>query len=148
MFSMVIKMNSNNCSQNFSNSIITFKDRGNSQQLTIHNPNSYSVIKTRVDGCMIVNGPRCDFMMEIVDSRYNGVREYYIELKGTDLTKALDQILATEKILAKQREGLKKGFIICNRSPESSTENQKLKFKARKKNIELTIKSKKLDYEI
>ena len=148
MFSMVIKMNSNNCSQNFSNSIITFKDRGNSQQLTIHNPNSYSVIKTRVDGCMIVNGPRCDFMMEIVDSRYNGVREYYIELKGTDLTKALDQILGTETVLAKQREGLKKGLIICNRSPESSTENQKLKFKARKKNIELTIKSKKLDYEI
>ena len=97
---------------------------------------------------MIVNGPRCDFMMEIVDSRYNGIREYYIELKGTDLTKALDQILATEKILAKQRVGLKKGFIICNRSPESSTENQKLKLIARKKNIELTIKSKKLDYEI
>lgn len=148
MFSMVIKMGSKNCSQNFSNPIITFKDKGNSQQLTIQNPNSYAVIKTRVDGCKIVSGPRCDFMMEIVDSRYKGVREYYIELKGTDLTKALDQILATEEILAKQRDSLKKGFIICNRSPESSTENQKLKIKARKKNIELTIKSKKLDYEI
>mgnify|MGYP000911450238 CR=1 FL=1 len=148
MFSMVIKMNSNNCSQNFSNPIITFKDRGNSQQLTIHNPNSYAVIKTRVDGCEIVKGLRCDFMMEIVESNYDGIREYYIELKGTDLTKALEQILATEKILARQRGCLKKGFIICNRSPESSTENQRLKFRARAQNIDLTIKSKKLDYKI
>lgn len=148
---MVIKMNSNNCSQNFSNPIITFKDRGNPQQLTIHNPNLYEVIKTRVDSCMIVNGLRCDFMMEIVDRNYLGkFREYYIELKGTDLTKALNQILATEKILAKpeNRGCSKKGFIICNRSPGSTTENQKLMHRARAKNIKLTIKSKKLDYYI
>lgn len=145
---MVIKMKSINCSEITSNRIITFRDRMNPQMLIIRNPNSYEVEKTLVDGCKITDGIRCDFMMEIKHPDYDGIREYYIELKGTDLAKAFEQILATVRILTKQENDLKKGFIICNRSPESATENQKLRVQARKQKIDLTIKSKKLEYEI
>ncbi|MDO4226463.1 hypothetical protein [Neisseria sp.] len=141
-------MNSINCSEIIFNKIITFKDKKNPQMLIIRNPNLYEIEKTIVDGCKITDGIRCDFMMEIRHSNYTGIREYYIELKGTDLAKALDQILETAKILTKQHDCLKKGFIICNRSPESTTENQKLIIQARKKKIDLIIKSKKLEYEI
>lgn len=41
------------CTDITNNRIITLKDKGNSQKMTINNPNLLTIIKIRVDGCAI-----------------------------------------------------------------------------------------------
>ena len=134
------------CTDITNNHIITLKDKGNSQKMTINNPNLLTIIKIRVDGCAITGDTqRCDYMLKI--ENHSNIQEFFIEFKGSNLSKALDQIINTCKLLSSS-QGTKKGFIICNRSPENSTENQVLKRKARAQNIILVIKSRALEYRI
>ena len=131
----------NNCSSIHSNPTIIFKDQKNPQKLIIDNSVRYDVEQIEVDGCAITNDQiRCDFLL-VVPSHCE-YQEYYIELKGTDLAHALKQILNTVSILSKKQTKLMMGFIICNRSPMTTTEIQNLKVQARKKNIILVVKSK------
>jgi hypothetical protein len=55
------------------------------------NPQKRRILRYRVDGQMIVDGERCDFLLGIPE---NG-NVYLIELKGTNLKKAASQILTT-----------------------------------------------------
>ena len=54
------------CTDITNNRIITLKDKGNSQKMTINNPNLLTIIKIRVDGCAITGDTqRCDYMLKI-----------------------------------------------------------------------------------
>lgn len=55
------------------------------------NPRKRRILRYRVDGQMIVDGERCDFLFGIPE---NG-NVYLIELKGANLKKAASQILTT-----------------------------------------------------
>lgn len=136
----------NNCITTTTNFNITLKDKGNPQKIIIKNPHSFTIEIIKVDGCAVTgNIQRCDYMLKITD--HPNIQEYFIEFKGSNLSKALEQIINTCVILSNNK-GIKKGFIICNRSPENSTENQILKRKARKQNIILIIKSRILEYVV
>ena len=136
----------NNCITTTTKSNITLKDKGNPQKIIIKNPHSFTIEIIKVDGCAITgNIQRCDYMLKITN--HPDIQEYFIEFKGSDLSKALEQIINTCVTLSNNK-GTKKGFIICNRSPENSTENQVLKRKARAQNIILVIKSRALEYTI
>lgn len=72
-----------------------------------------------VDNCAITAGERCDFL---VDS--SGGRELFVELKGSDIRKAVSQIHRTISILSSaSSKELRSAAIVSSRVPaeDSST---------------------------
>ncbi|WP_135187547.1 hypothetical protein [Pseudomonas amygdali] len=78
-------------------------------------------MRTKVDGCLVIEGKRCDWM--IVDKETN--IEVFIELKGSDVLEGVKQLSISANALSK-RVGKKYGYLICTRSPISSPAIQKL----------------------
>jgi hypothetical protein len=106
--------------------------------LTLLNKDQVTSTKIHVDGCEINDGGiRCDYMHIAKET------EMYIELKGQDLIHAMDQIARTIGILSSDAKKCKKlSYIICTRSPLTSTEIQIFDRQFRAKfNSKLIIKS-------
>lgn len=80
-------------------SVITSKDKRNSKTTHIANNvrNNY-VTKYRIDGEVITEGARCDFLLMNEDAG----NAYLIELKGSDLVKAAEQLEETRKKLVSE----------------------------------------------
>ncbi|WP_295232699.1 hypothetical protein [uncultured Chryseobacterium sp.] len=107
-------------------------------KLTLENTNEVQSESVKVDGCEIKDKSiRCDFLHIAKDI------EFYIELKGQDLEHALNQIKTTIKRLSSNIKSVpKKSYVICTRSPLTSTEIQNYKREFKKDyNSELIIKS-------
>ena len=107
-------------------------------KLILENVDSIESTSITVDGCEINDDTiRCDFMHIA-----KGI-EFYIELKGQDLEHALEQIKSTILRLSSNIvKGNKVSYIICTRSPMTSSEIQNYKLEFRKKfNSKLEIKS-------
>lgn len=88
--------------------IIVSKDKKNSQKHIAYNNDRDEVYQYNVDGNIIREGIRCDFLLMNKTKQHI----YYIELKGSDIVHALAQIDATEKAL-KQR--FKEEISSCNK---------------------------------
>lgn len=117
------------------NRIIKVKE--NTSAFQILNKNSRSVIKTKIDGCKITDGIRCDWHFEDILSH----QEMFVELKGKNVSHGYEQIEATVEAISKNIK-TNKGFIVCTKCPPLlDSKTQILKARARKKNISLTIKS-------
>lgn len=107
-------------------------------KLTLENVDNVKSTSIKIDGCEINDDSiRCDFMHLAKDI------EFYIELKGQDLEHALDQIKSTIlRMSSNAKKANKISYIICTRSPMSSSEIQNHKLEFRKKfNSKLEIKS-------
>ena len=80
-----------------------------------------------VDNCQIEgNTSRCDYAAII------GEWEYYIELKGKDIKKAVGQIESTiKKLSVNYSAQKKKSFVISSRSPLSSSSIQVIRKRMR-----------------
>ena len=107
-------------------------------KLTLENVDNIESTSIKIDGCEINDDSiRCDFMHIA-----KGI-EFYIELKGQDLEHALNQIKSTIlRMSANIKKADKISYIICTRSPMSSSEIQNHKVEFRKKfNSRLEIKS-------
>lgn len=113
------------CITSRTDQIIVFKE--NKSVLRIANSSRDTIHCHKVDGCIINAGIRCDWMM-IHDPTQ---QEIYVELKGEDIKHAVDQICATIDALS-SRGAVRKGYIICTRSPLNSTEIQLISKKVRK----------------
>jgi len=125
-----------NCRIESSQKLFTFEER--KSKLTLENVDEVVSTKIIVDGCEINDDSiRCDYMLLA-----KGI-EFYIELKGQDLAHAVNQIKATIKRLSNDLKNKnKKAYIICTRSPLSSTQIQNIKFDLLKNfNSDLQIKS-------
>lgn len=125
-----------NCRATSKNKIFTFKEQRSS--LILLNKDQVISTKIHVDGCEITDGGiRCDYLHLAKDI------EMYIELKGQDLIHAMDQIERTIGILSLDaRKCLKRSYIICTRSPLTSTEIQIYERQFRAKfNSKLIIRS-------
>lgn len=123
-----------NCRIKDNRSILVFEEKG--RKLTLTNRNSLETIRIKVDGCEINDhSMRCDFMLIINDLH----QDIYIELKGTDLSRAKEQILATKQKLGSNTES--KAYIVCSRVPKSGTDNQNIKRELRRNKIESIIYS-------
>jgi hypothetical protein len=85
----------------------------------------------------------------MVITTHNG-HEYYIELKGHDVEKALKQIERTiAKVSSNPQKITKHCFIISTRCPLASTKIQNLKKEFKKQyNANLTIKNILLEYTL
>lgn len=130
------------CSEKTSKKKIVFSEQRS--KLTLKNKDQTLALKVAVDGCQIVDGIKCDFLL-IKDEI-----EYYIELKGQDIRHAAEQIKRTMRILSYDFKKSKKfSFIICTRSPLASPEIQMLQliFK-RDFNSDLIVRSSPFEYNI
>lgn len=78
----------------------------------------YAVRHYRLDGALIKNEQCCDFLL-INDT---GMKAYYIELKGSDFSHAVEQVEAGEKLC---RSHLK-GYVPYYRIVTSKTRTQEL----------------------
>jgi hypothetical protein len=70
-------------------------------QYRLENPNCRTVCITEIDGCYITDGIRCDYLAV----NYSGLAAYFVELKGSDLLHAVDQIEATINLLRSDLNG-------------------------------------------
>lgn len=124
--------------------LIVFRDAGR-QNLTLKNNQGFKFRKIIVDGCVITdkNSPgekKCDFLLTIPD--HPQYKEYYIELKGSDIKHAVEQIYSTiRKLSSVPIKQMKKGYIICNKSPMLTTHIQKIQKQAREQfNLVLVVR--------
>ena len=133
-----------NCYSDDDCKVIVFRDTGR-QNLTLKNNQGFKFRKIIVDGCVITdkNSPgekKCDFLLTIPD--HPQCKEYYIELKGSEIKHAVEQIYSTiRKLSSVPSKQMKKGYIICNKSPMSSTKIQSFQAQARKQfNLVLIVR--------
>ena len=78
--------------------IISSRDKGESQTHIAYNKDSSLVTHYQVDGVIIKNGSKCDFILINEEKKI----AYLIELKGSDLSWAAEQLEATEQTLSTQ----------------------------------------------
>ena len=77
---------------------IVSKDKGNPQYHKGNNSGKVYVTHYKIDGVVIKTGSRCDYLLMNEEAKV----AYLIELKGSDLVKAAEQLEATEKILIQE----------------------------------------------
>lgn len=118
------------CATESTHKKITAEENG--RKLTLENPNGKTIRKIQVDGCLFTDTSRkrCDYMFEIEKPIRFVI---YLELKGSDIKKAYDQLLATIDQFNKAHQGIKKeAHIVASRVPKAGPEIQQLKIKMRK----------------
>lgn len=130
-----------NCQNVRSDSEIVISDRGsrnNRSKFRLHNPNRASIKIVQVDDCVIKEGIRCDYLLVLPSEQ-----EVYVELKGSDVKHAVEQISRSIGLLTCNCHAVVKlCFIASTRCPINSTEIQNLKRKFRQKyNAQLTIQN-------
>lgn len=109
------------CVVSTDNAILTFSEKKSTFQVI--NAERRKLEKHQVDGCLIVDGIKCDWLL--VDSETG--KEIYIELKGSDIKHAVDQICSTVNALTRDLKGVKLGYVICTKCPLDSTSVQRIK---------------------
>ncbi len=126
------------CTTTNKNKIITAEE--NKRKLVLKNPNGRIINKIEVDGCLITDNrtPRCDYMFEIDNPTSNVI---YLELKGSDIDKAISQLYATmDKFNSRHKSSKKECHIIASRVTKASPKTQTLRTEMlRKKKVILTI---------
>jgi hypothetical protein len=93
---------------------IVLKDRGSPSTYKALNPNMLSVAQYQIDGKVITQGARCDKALHVEINKC----VIFVELKGSNLLKAVDQITQTIQKLKKDLPGqVVKGRIVTTRTP-------------------------------
>lgn len=117
------------CKGETKNKIIVMSDMGTSTQLSVDNKEEWETEHKLIDGCVIVNGERCDHYLKITHTQTTS--HLFVELKGSDVEKAVNQIVTTIKsgVVSIDKSEKKHGAIVSTRNPLNSTETTKLKKK-------------------
>jgi hypothetical protein len=136
----------NECKSLSNSRKIVIRDKGSKNPVCIvfMNKSSLNVDIIDVDDCVIKSGVRCDYLLILNDT------EYYVELKGSDVSHAVKQIERTVKLLSKKPKTQPKHcFVISSRCPLSGTEIQEIQLKFKKHyNSSFRVKNTYYEYEI
>ena len=123
------------CSELSSNKIISVSE--NKRKFTIQNHSNYKINKVIVDDCLIKNGKKCDYLFEILPKE-DVEKVFYVELKGSHIKEAIEQLETTIKFCQKIHKNLdKNSFIVASKVPKSRTDTQNIKREFKKKNNHL-----------
>jgi hypothetical protein len=117
-----------------------FKDKKVSRQFIAINKASKKIMGLRVDDCLIKEGAKCDFLL-IIEAEE---KMYFIELKGSDLIKAVDQINATlDRLLPSIDHKFVNGRIVLSKVNTPDLQHSRLiKLKQRLKQLNGTLEYK------
>ncbi|TAF10518.1 MAG: hypothetical protein EAZ77_03050 [Nostocales cyanobacterium] len=130
-------MDLDKCSEKVNHKNILIEEK-KSSKIIFGNENLIEVEKIQVDGCLDIQGVKCDWLL-IIGEPYI---EIYIELKGSDVEHAFTQIENTIKLVSQDYKNVRKYcYIITTRCPLTSTQIQvKKKSFKRKYNAVLEVK--------
>jgi len=115
------------CSKITKNPTIPVSENG--RAFVIKNPDRQQVKIVKVDGCLVTDHrERCDYCFEVNDPIFCVI---YLELKGSDIAKAFQQICATLQHLSDRHKEIKKKFchIVASRVPKAGPAIQVLQVK-------------------
>jgi hypothetical protein len=108
---------------------IVVRDSGNKQEYRVTNKNGKEICKIRVDGCLIKDGERCDYLILVCENQ----SAFFVELKGHDLKKAISQIDSSlTKLISEIKEFKIYARIVLNRNPTPDI-NSSVEIKLRKR---------------
>jgi len=109
----------------------------NNKKIIFNNSTQKKVEKITVDGCVITNGIRCDYLVRTKELESDN----FVELKGSDVIKAIKQLERSIKKLARDNSKIH-AYVISSRVPKigASVTNYKRKFATDLK-ATLTIKN-------
>ena len=127
------------CISETTDSQIKFEE--NKRKIIFQNPSRFPYECVDVDGCTITEGVRCDKLLLSADER----EERYVELKGTDVMNAIEQLEETIKHLGEYTDNRHAYVISTNVAPAIDTKRQvKIKYFKEKYCAELKIQEKQL----
>ena len=111
----------------------------NRRRVCFYNPNRQICKCVQVDGCAITEGIRCDNMLTSHDERC----EYFVELKGTDVKHAIEQLRVSIQTLGEFTDDRSAYVVSTNVAPALTTTIQRAKRDFRNNlHAELIIKEK------
>ena len=124
------------CSQQSKNAIIVVEESG--RKFRIKNPKAATVRTITIDGCLIDDKrERCDYVFELGDPCHCAI---YLELKGSDIEKAVSQLTETLGYLSARHTCKKICHIVASRVPKAGPKVQNLKVEmARKHRVLLHV---------
>ena len=104
---------------------VVFSDKKSKAEFIIKNDKQREIEKHKVDNCLIKGEAfkKCDWLA-VVSEKDIPQKEIYIELKGKDVSYAVEQLTASIDKLTKDKKAKKLGYVICTRSPLTSAEIQ------------------------
>ena len=109
------------CVTETTDSVIRFGERRS--VIRFHNPNRLLYKRVQVDGCALTNGQRCDNLLCSADEH----EERYVELKGSDVPHAIEQLRATICKIG-EYERNRHCYVVCTKvAPQITTQIQKAK---------------------
>jgi hypothetical protein len=95
-----------------------------------------------VDGCAITSGERCDFLYTSAE------KELFVELKGSDIKKAVSQIMQSIAQLSSTDKARRTAAIVSSRVPAEDTGTMNAKAKLIKDFVSrLYIKNSSLEVD-
>ncbi|AOY83768.1 hypothetical protein BJP36_31440 [Moorena producens JHB] len=119
----------------------------NRSKLTFFNPKQDQIRIIKVDGCAIRENKtlRCDYLLVPTNKV-----EIYVELKGSKIIHAVEQIESTIRLLSDNPQKIKKlCFVVSTRVPKLTTTIQQLKIKFRKHyNASFEVKTTPYTYDL
>ena len=118
------------CVQRTNVSNIKFEE--NHKKIIFSNVERKYCYKIQVDGCVITQGKRCDNLLKVGEIIDVG-KEYYVELKGTDVPHAVEQIESTIDLLHNDNSPIECFIIFSNMSPKFTSKIQLAKVKFERK---------------
>lgn len=110
----------------------------NRSKVVFENAKRYNIDQIEVDGCAIVDGPRCDWLIN-VDTTQQSI---FVELKGSNVPHAVEQLTHAHDRLRQIRKPNVTWIVSSQRCPLTSTEVQSLTIKLRKhKGVRLILRN-------
>lgn len=108
---------------------IVLRDTGNPQEYRIINKKAKEVCTIQVDGCLIKEGERCDYLLLSCEDQL----AFFVELKGHDLPKSITQINSSITKLENEIQEFKiYARIVLNRTPTPAI-NSSIEIKLKKR---------------
>ena len=111
----------NNCVNVRNGKCIPLKDKNCKSQFRIENKNEIDVRVITIDGCQILEGRRCDYLVDIPSLK----KAFFVELKGSDFEHGISQL---EETLKKYSKVFKEHdvicYVICSQFPRAATKKQ------------------------
>jgi hypothetical protein len=131
------------CVDRIAHSRVTVSEKG--KTVTFKNPHNLTFEKVRVDGCLVTEGARADWIVTKV-----GVASAVVELKGRDVAHAIDQLFATvdNQKCKELLERPVKLLVVCAKYPSFDTMVARAQIRARKLGMSLKVVCRTFDCEI
>ena len=122
-----------------------FKDAKVSREYIGKNINKKELKGLRVDDRLIKDGQKCDYLLININDK----TLYFIELKGSDLIKAIDQIDRTLDILLPkfEHQAVHGRVVLSKVNTPNLVSSRYIKLKKRLKNLNGTLEQKSIQME-